>query len=306
MKTFNNFDFSPSKNSVVTIGNFDGLHLGHKQLIKTTTEIASNYNLNSIVVSFSNHPKQVLLNQKFLYILSQNEKELELSKDNIDIFINYPFDLNFSNLSPIDFFNILYFKLKCKFIVVGEDYSFGKGKSGNVDTLISIAKKFDVHIVKIKNLTIDGNRISSSKIRECLVNKDVLTANVLLNRPYYISGIVQQCKKLGTTIGFPTANIFPSPEKLLLPDGTYITKTIVENSTFISVTNIGKSPTVNSDCKTIETHILDFDKNIYGYNIKVLFFAFSRNMLKFNSIDELKAQIFNDTINARSFFEKFS
>lgn len=303
MKILKDFNLQEKKYSAITIGNFDGLHLGHKKLIKTTKKISLQNNFNSVVFSFNPHPLQVLKNNdKFLYILSKKEKERELLKEGIDIFINYPFDVKFSKISPDHFIDILCDKLKCKSLIVGEDYCFGKDRIGNVNTLISIGKKRGLDVIKIPNVVIDGERVSSSKIRECLLNKNIKKANLLLNRPYSIIGEVVEGNKLGRTIGFPTANIIPDDNRILLPDAVYITKTKYNNKIYNSITNIGKNPTINNSKRTIETFIFNFKENLYGKEIEVLFYEWIRDGKKFSGIDELKNQIKEDTNVAKHFF----
>lgn len=304
MKILEDFNLQEEKDSAITIGNFDGLHLGHKKLIRLTKEIALEKGFNSIVFSFNPHPLQVLKkNEEFLYILSQEEKKRELLKEGIDIFLNYPFNFDFAKVSPEEFVDILCDKLRCKVLIVGEDYCFGENRVGNVNTLISIGKKKGIEVIKISNISIDGERISSSTIRKCLINKKIKKVNLLLNRPYSIIGTVVEGNKLGRTIDFPTANIIPRKDKLLLPDAVYITKTRYNGNIYNSITNIGKNPTINVDNeRTIETHILNFEENIYGKEIEVLFYDWVRDVKKFSGIDELKEQITKDTNVALQFF----
>ena len=303
MKILKNFEIEEEKNSVVTIGNFDGLHLGHKELISTTKKIALEKGFTSIVFSFNPHPLEILKNEQFLYILTQEEKRRELSKEGINIFLNCPFNSNFANLSPEEFIDILYEKLKCRVLIVGEDYCFGKNRAGNIDMLKKIGNKKGIEVIKIANILLNGERVSSTKIRESLKNKDIKKANLLLNRCYSILGIVSEGNKLGRTIGFPTVNIIPEKNKLLPPDGVYITKTIYNGKVYESLTNIGKNPTINNSIRTVETYIFDFNQNIYGKQIEVLFLEWVRDVKKFASLDELKEQIAKDTNVTLEFFK---
>ncbi|MDE6182568.1 MAG: riboflavin biosynthesis protein RibF [Eubacteriales bacterium] len=303
MKILEDFNLQEEKDSAITIGNFDGLHLGHKKLIKATKKIALEKGLNSIVFSFNPHPLQVLRkNEEFLYILSQKEKKRELLKEDIDIFLNYPFDSYFAQISPEGFIDILCDKLKCKALIVGEDYCFGANRVGNVNTLISIGKQKGIDVIKIPNIIVDGERVSSSAIRKCLLNKKIKKANLLLNRPYSIIGTVVEGNKLGRTIGFPTANILPQKDKFLLPDAVYITKTKYEDKIYDSITNIGKNPTINNSERIIETYIFNFKKDIYGKEIEILFYDSIRDVKKFSGINELKEQISKDIAVAIKFF----
>nr|WP_317358167.1 bifunctional riboflavin kinase/FAD synthetase [uncultured Tyzzerella sp.] len=300
---FNIFDEDNKQQTIVTIGNFDGIHIGHKKLITTTKKYALEKGLKSVVITFSPHPLEIIKNNiPFLYIFSEEEKNREMEKENIDFFIKYPFTKDFANISPKDFVNILIEKLNCKILVVGEDYCFGKNRTGNVEILKNICKEKGIEVIKIYNIVIDGERVSSSIIRECLNNRNIKKANLLLNKPYYILDKVVEGNKLGRTIGFPTANIIPSKNKLLPPDGVYITKTKYNNNIYDSITNIGTNPTVNNTHRTIETYIFDFNQNLYNKDIEVYFYDWIRSVKKFKGIDELKGQIAKDINIANNFF----
>ena len=304
LDNFNIFEQGDKKETVVTIGNFDGIHIGHKKLITITKKYALDENLKSVVITFSPHPLEIVKNKSpFFYIFSEEEKDMEIKKENVDYFIKYPFTKDFSNVSPEDFVNILIEKLNCKILVVGEDYCFGKNRTGNVNVLKKICEEKGIKVIKISNIVIDGERVSSSIIRECLNNRNIKKANLLLNKPYYIFGKVVEGNKLGRTIGFPTANIIPPKNELLQPDGVYITKTKYNNRIYDSITNIGKNPTVNNIDRTIETYIFDFNQNLYNQNIKVCFYDWIRGVKKFNGIGELKGQIAKDINIAINFLK---
>lgn len=304
MKIIRDFNILSEKGTVITIGNFDGIHIGHKKLITTVKNYALKKGFLSIIVSFSPHPLEVLKKiQPFYYILSEREKDLEIEKEDIDIFIKYPFTENFSKISPQGFINILIEKLNCKVLVVGEDYCFGENRKGNVETLIKIGKEKGITVLRIPDIIVDGKRVSSSRIREFLKSRNIKNANLLLNRAYYILGNVSEGNKLGRTIGFPTANIIPASNKLLPPDGVYITKTKYNGIIYNSITNIGKNPTVNNNSnRTIETFIFDFNGDLYDKEIKVMFLDWIRYIKKFSSINELKEQISKDINIATAFF----
>ncbi len=300
---FNIFEENNKQETVVTIGNFDGLHIGHKKLITTTKKYALNNNLKSVVITFNPHPLEVIKNTKpFYYIFSEEEKTLEIEKENIDFFIKYPFNKDFASITPNEFIDILINKLNCKILVVGEDYCFGKNRTGNIETLQNIGREKNIKVIKIPNIIINGERASSTLIREAINNRNIKKANLILNKPYYILGKVVEGNKLGRTIGFPTANIIPPKNKLLPPDGVYITKTQVGKNIYDSITNIGTNPTVNNLHRTIETFIFDFNENLYNKIIQVYFYDYIRGVKKFNNIQELKAQISKDINIASNFF----
>lgn len=301
---FNIFDNDNKLETVVTIGNFDGIHIGHKKLITTTKKYAIEEVLKSVVITFSPHPLEIIKNTSpFFYIFSEEEKDIEMKKENIDYFIKYPFTKEFSNIEPQDFVDMLIENLNCKILIVGEDYCFGKNRAGNVDILKKIGEEKGIKVIKISNIIIDGERVSSSIIRDCLLNRNIKKANLLLNKPYYVFGKVVEGNRLGRTIGFPTANIIPPRNKLLPPDGVYITKTRYGNKVYDSITNIGKNPTVNNVDRTIETYIFDFNENIYNKDIEVDFYDWVRSVKKFSGIDELKGQIAKDINVANNFFK---
>ena len=300
---FNIFEENNKQETVVTIGNFDGLHIGHKKLITTTKKYALDNNLKSVVITFNPHPLEVIKNAKpFYYIFSEKEKTLEIEKENIDFFIKYPFNKDFASITPDEFIDILINKLNCKILVVGEDYCFGKNRTGNIDTLQNIGREKNIKVIKIPNIIINGERASSTLIRDAINNRNIKKANLILNKPYYILGKVVEGNKLGRTIGFPTANIIPPKNKLLPPDGVYITKTKFNNNIYDSITNIGTNPTVNNLHRTIETFIFDFNENLYNKIIQVYFYDYIRGVKKFNNIQELKTQISKDINIASNFF----
>lgn len=307
MQVLNDFILNNNKYSVVTIGNFDGIHTGHKKLITTTRKLAIKNNFNSIVITFAPHPIQALYGKQFSYILSKQEKSLEVQNQNIDFFINYNFTKDFANTTPIEFINILKQNLNCKILVVGEDYCFGKNRAGNTELLEKICADKDIKFIKISNIIINNKKISSSSIRECLIQGDIKQANILLNKPYYITGTVCEGNKLGRTIGFPTANIIPDSTKLLPKEGVYITQTLLNNQVLNSVTNIGRNPSIknkniNTNNLTVETFIFNFSQNIYDMQIKILFLDWIRGVNKFDSLDDLKNQITKDRNLANQFF----
>lgn len=294
MKIFNNFDINNNSYSVVTIGNFDGIHTGHKKLIETTIDIAKKNEYNAVVLTFSPHPIKVMKDSNFACILSEEEKNIEIGKYDIDFLIKYPFTSNFSDTPPSVFIEKLINELKCKVIIVGEDYCFGKNREGNTELLRKICLEKDVKFIAVETIKQNGSKIGSSIIRSEILNKNMKVVTDMLGKKYYISGEVCEGNMLGRTIGFPTANLITSENKILPPDGVYVTQTIHNNKTYNSITNIGKNPTVDNSVRTTETFIFDFNKSIYGDTIYVLFDEFIRRTKKFNSLDELKQQIEKD------------
>lgn len=289
--------------TVVTIGNFDGMHKGHIKLIKSVINHAKRNNLKSLVFSFNPHPRSVIKEEKVYHIFTSEEKARTLSQLGVDIFIEYPFDREFSIKTPQYFMEeIIYKKLKCAALAVGENYRFGKNGEGNITHILDFSKKHGIHIF-VENLQKEenGENICSTKIRKAITDGEIVWANNILGRSYYIEGLVLEGDKRGSQIGFPTANIAPHPTKILPKNGVYITSTVLVDSAtkYPSVTNIGVHPTFEGSNILIETFILDFKQNIYNKNIGINFLQRIRNEKKFDNVNSLVRQIKLDVDMAR-------
>ena len=235
--------------------------------------------------------------------MSPDEKKIAVEKMGVDTYIEYPFDREFASMSPEDFaIKIVFEKLKCKVLVVGYDYRFGKMNKGDYKLLESLGKQYGVRTVFIPNVIYEGERVSSTRIRDRLVNKDVDGANRMLTQPYYIYGHVAEGKKLGRQLGFPTVNILAHEDKLFPPNGVYATATVYEGKLYYGMTNVGYNPTVNGKRKTVETNLFDFDKVIYGEPILTFFFKWLRDENKFESVEALRQQLTRDIVNAKEYF----
>ena len=290
--------------AAVTIGNFDGLHLGHRELIRLTKQNAAQKNLKSVVFTFQPHPMFLFKNKEYnALIMSTEEKEYLMRQLGIDLYIEYPFTKEFAAMEPEDFANHLIFdQLNCKVLVVGENYRFGKKAKGDRHLLKELAEKRGVEVIFVPSVLYQEERVSSSRIRKSLKERDIEMANALLGRPYFIWGKVEPGRHLGHTIGFPTANILADPDKLFPPDGVYATKTYYEGNVYSSMTNVGKNPTVDGVKRTIETHIFDFHKTIYGAAIQTNFYHWIRNEVKFSDIGALQNQLASDKETVEHFF----
>ncbi len=280
-------------NTAVMLGNFDGLHLGHQKLLKTLIEEAKKESLKSIVFSFFPHPSSYFSSKTFHTIFTSEEKAALLSKTGVDIFLEYSFNDFVSKLNPREFVEqILIKELNCKCIVVGKGFRFGNKKSGDENILKDIAADYGIRVIVVELETLNEEKISSTIIRECIRNKDFEKAKLLLTRPFFVTGTVVPGKKLGRTIGFPTANIITTENKLLPPDGVYKTETVYNGKTYKSMTNIGYNPTVGGvEQRIVETTLFNFNKEIYGEKISIEFIKWLRNEQHFNSIDDLKKQL---------------
>lgn len=293
-----------SEPTAVTLGNFDGLHQGHRSLINLTKQFAEEEGLKSVVFTFSPHPMFVFQRKEdFALIVDPSEKKFQMEQMGIDIYIEYPFDMDFAAMDPEDFaVKLIFEKLKCQVLVVGEDYRFGKGAAGNYEMLKRLGAERGIKVIGVPKVLHGDERVSSSRIRRCLLEKNLEEANQMLTVPYFILGTVKEGKKLGRTIGFPTVNIEAHPLKLFPPNGVYATKTLYKGKYYYGVTNIGKNPTVNGTVKIVETYLLDFNEMIYGEQLQTFFYKFLRSEQKFPSVEELQRQIAINAEQARAYF----
>lgn len=283
------------ENTVVTIGNFDGIHKGHIKLIKEAVKEAKTKNYKSVVFTFKNHPMRYFRADSIKHIIT-NEEKVKIFKDlGVDIVFMIPFDEYMTKISATDFVKtILHEKLKCKMVIVGHDFTFARNKEGNASLLESLGKKYNMKVKVIEPIKIKGRRVSSSYIRNLINDGNVSEIKDFLGRNYFLEGEVIHARKIGRTIGFPTANL-KAEDKLIIPkNGIYAVKVYIKNKVYYGATNIGYNPTVNGKALSIETNIIDFDEEIYGEIIKVEFLDRIRDEKKFNSLDELKSQLRKD------------
>ncbi len=292
-------DFVYNKRSVVTIGTFDGVHLGHQKIIEKLNLLKNTKELRSIIVSFEPHPQIVLRNRtKDIRILSTLEEKLRIFRSmEIDIAFIINFTKEFANTTADDFYkNYLIEKIGLSDLVLGYDHMFGKNREGNFDTLTNLAKKYDFTVDKVDELKIDGEHVSSTVIRHLLEGGNIKRVTGILGRYYSIEGKVIQGKKLGKGLGYPTANIQLSNDYKLVPKtGIYAVEAEVNSNVLYGMMSIGKNPTVTEDESIkLEVNLFDFDENIYGSDIRVNFIDYIRDEIKYDSVEELKEQIYND------------
>ena len=308
MKIYENFtDFQPIPYAVVTIGTFDGVHLGHRKILKRLRFLADQSHGETVLVTFWPHPRMVLRPESHdIKLLSTfEEKNRLLAAYGVDHLVSIPFTKAFSQTTSEEFIHhILIEKIQTKILVIGYDHKFGKGREGGFDHLQANQEKYGFELEEIPREDIDSIGISSTKIRRALELGDIISANSFLGRPYEISGKVVQGKQIGRAIGFPTANIeIPEPSKLIPKDGAYIVSASLEGTVFNGMLNIGRRPTLNGQDKTIEVHLFDFERTIYGEDISISFLDFLRPEKKFSGLDELKEQLYRDRMLASKFFE---
>ncbi len=310
MITHNDISAFSAHNPVVTVGIFDGLHIGHRYILDKLKVRAQRLDGESVVVTLWPHPRAVLNQEGNHYKLlnTLEEKKEMLKQAGLDHLIVIPFTAQFSQLSSCDFIReILVEKLRISHLVVGYNHRFGRDREGDFDKLKECARGYEFGIEQIKAFQIDSGKISSSGIRDSLLKGEIQIANRMLGWSYGFSGEVVGGSKLGSSIGFPTANITPEAGYKLMPaGGVYAVTAELKGSLFKGMMNMGTRPTVNDDpgLKTIEVHLFDFDRNIYSEKIRISFLARLRDERKFQGIDALKKQLELDRENALRAFDE--
>jgi len=302
-------DYNSTKPSVITIGTFDGVHIGHTKIINQLTTISLKNNLTSILLSFFPHPKMVLQNDNELKLINTiQEKEGLLNSLNLDYLIIKEFTKEFSRLSALEFVrDILVNKLNAKHIIIGYDHHFGRNRTANIEQLKEFGELYDFKVTEILAQDIDDIAISSTKIRKALINGEIKLANKFLGYNFFFSGDVVHGNNIGKTISFPTANIkVDQPYKLIPKNGVYIVKTIIDNQTTFGMMNIGYNPTFNGKQKSIEIHFLNFTKNIYHKNLTIEMIMRIRNEIKFNSVEDLKKQLEKDKLSTLNYIKSLN
>ena len=303
IKLYDNFNIrTQHKSSIILIGNFDGLHLGHQKLFLQANKFKKKYSLKVGVLTFEPMPKMYFdKNIKNFRISNQKQKINLLDKMNVDFVITKKFDKNFSKITSMGFIeNILKKKLNAKFIFVSNNFRFGNKREGDVKQLIKYEKKYNYKIIKPNPLLIKRKIISSTLIRNYLQIGKLKEVNKLLNRNWSIEGKVQKGKQLGKKIGFPTANIDIKNYVLACP-GVYAVKAKLTNSSKIikGIANLGYRPTFNGKKILLETHLFNFSGNIYNKDLTVEFLKFIRKEKKFKNINKLRKQIRIDLLTAK-------
>jgi len=299
MRIYHNInDFKPIQNAVVTIGTFDGVHIGHRKIIAKLQELAAEISGETVILTFFPHPRMILHpeDQDIKLITTINEKAELLEGLGIDHLIVTPFSRDFSNLSALEYIHdILVARIGVKKIVIGYDHRFGKDRKGGLEDLQRLSKEFEYDVIEIPEQDINDVAVSSTKIRAALLNDEVDLANQYLGYPFFISGRVIRGDQIGRQIGYPTANILVGENYKLIPaDGIFAVTVNVGDNTYKGMAYIGHRPTINGMSRNIEVNIFDFDKDIYDQNIRLNFHHFVRSDIRFNSLDELKLQLAKD------------
>ena len=307
MKVFKSLDdIKDIKETVVAVGNFDGIHVGHQALIKRTVKSARISGIKSAVFTFNNHPKNVLAGKRVIKNIMYPEEKLEmLKKMGIDYVFSIDFDYSISHTPPEEFITeILMKKLRMKELYCGFNYHFGFKAEGDTDLLMKVGRRrgFSIHVME--PVKVMGRVVSSTLIRELIANGRIDEANIMLGRNYSMGGEVVRGNMIGRTIGFPTSNILIDEAMVTPSNGVYITKCNYNFIEYPGITNVGIKPTIGDNKRVVETHIFDFNKDIYGRMIKVEFVKKIRDEMKFPSVDALAEQIQADCQTARNYHEE--
>jgi riboflavin kinase/FMN adenylyltransferase len=305
MQIFESLDIAVKfANPILTIGNYDGLHLGHRRIIERIKLKAREHKGTSMLMTFHPHPLTILKPEKFVGLITPLHVKTRLIQEaGIDVLFIVPFTNEFHLISPEAFVDkLLIEKLGIKGLIVGYDFKFGKGGKGNVEYLASKSTKHGFFFEIQSAITLDGEKVGSNRIRKMIQDGDVRKAAAHLGRPYMIEGTVIKGDGRGRTIGFPTINL-KSDFPLIPKRGVYISMVEIDGKNFSAVTNIGYNPTFDGQGLTIETYILDFSQDLYGRGIVLYFLNRIRDEVKFGSVDELKGRIWKDVETAREYFK---
>lgn len=304
MKRFNNInEFNCKKSTIITIGTFDGVHLGHQKILKKLNIEAENNGLESSVLTFFPHPRTVLNPDSTLKLINTIEERISLfKKSKIDNLIVHPFTKEFSELDSEDYVkNILVDQLKAKIVLIGYDHKFGKNRTADINNLKEYGIKYNFEVIEIKAEEINDIAISSTKIRNSIEEGDIQLTNSYLGYEFSFFGKVVKGNSIGKTLGFPTANIKIGTDLKLIPkNGVYLISTIINQKIIFGMMNIGIKPTTNENTKSIEVNLFDFNQDLYDTNITIYIKQFLREEIKFDSLNELKLQIEKDKITCNS------
>ena len=294
MITQNLKEYNSTEPSVITVGTFDGIHIGHKEIINELCLISKKKKLKSIILSFSPHPKIVLQNSSDIMLINSMDEKIDiLNKYNVDCFLIKEFTIEFSRLTALEFVrDILVNKLNVKHIIVGYDHHFGRNRDASIIQLKEFGELYNFEITEIKPKKVNNNSVSSTKIRNLLLDGNLELANKYLDSYFSLTGLVIKGMGRGKNLGFPTANIKINDEYKLIPrNGVYIVKSLIDSIIYFGMMNIGENPTFDDKNKSIEIHFFELDYNIYDKKIKINILNRIRNEKKFKSPEFLMEQL---------------
>lgn len=301
-------DFSSTKKTILTLGTFDGVHIGHKKILKKITQNTENQKYESLVLTFFPHPRMVLQEHSDIKLLNTIDEKIDLlEKIGIENLVIHPFDEAFSRLTAEEFVsNILVDRFHIQKIIIGHDHRFGRNRTANIDDLIAYGKEYGFEVEQISVQEINDISVSSTKIRNAILEGDMALANDYLGYDYFLTGSIVKGKQLGRTIGFPTANLkIEESYKLIPQNGVYIVKSIIDGQSVFGMMNIGFNPTVDGQKQTIEIHYFNFNADLYNQKISVSILQRIRSEQKFESVELLKEQLEKDKKKSLSYLNTF-
>ena len=305
LKTYSSIhSFTTKKKTIVTIGTFDGVHVGHKKILEKIIQNTNNNDYESLVLTFFPHPRTVLQTGTEMKQLNTiDEKSNLIEKAGIDNLVIHPFDKEFASLSAEEFVKkVLVDIFNIQKIVIGYDHRFGKNRTADINDLIAFGNQYNFEVEQISAEELNEVAVSSTKIRNALTDGNIELANSFLGYNYAITGMVVQGKQLGRTIGFPTANISINEDYKLIPNsGVYVVECKIENQSYFGMMNIGNNPTLGENERSIEVHYFDLNEDLYDSVLCISLLAFIRPEEKFSSVEALKTQLEKD----RDFSKKF-
>ncbi len=298
MKIYRHLNEFKKRDSVVTIGSFDGVHIGHRKILSSLQEVKQQHCGESVILTFFPHPKMILHPEDvdLKLITTIDEKAELLEQLGVDNLIITPFTRDFSNLTAEEYIrHILVEQIGTQRIVIGYDHRFGKNREGGLKELQKYSLQYNYEVEEIAEQDINEIAVSSTRVRSALLNGDVKTAATLLNYPFHLTGKVIKGDQIGRRLGFPTANILVAETYKLIPaDGIYAVTVEINEQVYKGMGYIGHRPTINGMSRNIEVNIFDFEGDLYGMNIRVHFYDFIRGDIRFNSLDELREQLQRD------------
>ena len=293
--------------TVMTIGTFDGVHIGHRKILDKIINHANSTELKSAVLTFFPHPRMVLQKDADIKLLNTIEEKIEILEGlGLDILVIHPFTTNFSRLTATEFVrDILVNTMNIKKVIIGYDHRFGRNRTANITDLIAFGNTLDFTVDEIPAQEIEDVSVSSTKIRKALDDGDVETANSYLGYPYMLTGTVVKGKGIGKQLGYPTANLYiEEPYKLIPKNGAYTVKSTLNGQTVYGMMNIGFNPTVNGTEKSVEIHFFDFNADLYDKRIQIAILDRLRDEHKFESVEVLKAQLEKDKEHSLQFINR--
>jgi len=300
------FLYKNNRPSVVTIGTFDGVHIGHKEILNQLVKTAQENDLDSVILTFFPHPRMVLQKESGIKLINTiDERKNLLAEAGLDHLIIHEFTKEFSRLTALEFVrDILVNQLHAKKIIIGYDHRFGRNRAATIDDLKEFGATFDFEVIEIGAQQLNEVSVSSTKIRKAIEEGDCKTAHLYLGYPFMLTGNVVKGKSLGKTLNFPTANLSIKEEYKILPKiGVYVVQAIISNKKVFGITNIGTNPTVGGIHKSIETFFLDFNEDLYDLELKIEFLTRIRDEINFGSVGELKKAIQEDEKFAREYLK---